>query len=79
MSKELPLVVEYRIADLGSLSFYLAPKVHICLPASYLPTVTPGVHQQHVVIRARPSLFHQPAVVARMVCRMQVDDDEEME
>ena len=27
MSKELPLVVEYRIADLGNLSFYLAPKV----------------------------------------------------
>jgi hypothetical protein len=34
MSKELPLVVEYRIADLGNLSFYLAPKVlHFSLPA----------------------------------------------
>ena len=27
MSKELPIVVEYRIADMGHVKFYLAPKI----------------------------------------------------
>ena len=27
MSKELPVVVEYRIADMGYVRFYLAPKI----------------------------------------------------
>jgi proliferating cell nuclear antigen len=27
MSKELPIVVEYRIADMGHIKFYLAPKI----------------------------------------------------
>lgn len=27
MSKELPVVVEYRIADMGHVRFYLAPKI----------------------------------------------------
>jgi len=27
MSKELPVVVEYRIGDMGNISFYLAPKI----------------------------------------------------
>ncbi|KAK9845702.1 hypothetical protein WJX81_000064 [Elliptochloris bilobata] len=27
MSKELPVVVEYRISDIGHISFYLAPKI----------------------------------------------------
>ena len=27
MSKELPVVVEYRIADMGFVKFYLAPKI----------------------------------------------------
>lgn len=27
MSKELPVVIEYRIADMGHISFYLAPKI----------------------------------------------------
>jgi proliferating cell nuclear antigen len=27
LSKELPIVVEYRIPDVGSLAFYLAPKI----------------------------------------------------
>ena len=43
MSKELPLVVEYRIADLGSLSFYLAPKACPCLPAFLLLTAQPAM------------------------------------
>ena len=33
MSKELPLVVEYRIQDMGNLSFYLVRiVVHACAP-----------------------------------------------
>jgi proliferating cell nuclear antigen len=27
MSKELPVVVEYRIADMGYVRYYLAPKI----------------------------------------------------
>lgn len=27
MSKELPVVVEYKIADIGYIRFYLAPKI----------------------------------------------------
>ena len=27
MSKELPVVVEFRIADMGYVRFYLAPKI----------------------------------------------------
>ncbi len=27
MTKDLPIVVEYQIADMGSLKFYLAPKI----------------------------------------------------
>jgi proliferating cell nuclear antigen len=27
MSRELPVVVEYRIADMGHIRFYLAPKI----------------------------------------------------
>ena len=27
LSKELPLVVEYHITDIGRLGFYLAPKI----------------------------------------------------
>ena len=30
MSRELPVVVEYRIADIGHLRFYLAPKIEVC-------------------------------------------------
>jgi proliferating cell nuclear antigen len=27
LSKDLPIVVDYRIADMGSIKFYLAPKI----------------------------------------------------
>lgn len=31
MSQELPVVIEYRISDMGYLRFYLAPKIEVRL------------------------------------------------
>lgn len=35
MSQELPVVIEYRISDMGYLRFYLAPKIEVSTFAIY--------------------------------------------
>lgn len=76
MSSDLPVVVEYRIDDMGYIRYYLAPKIEEEDEAAAEAISRPEAESKNTA-KAKPKADLKPKVEPRVESEMKINEDKE--